>query len=195
MNTHPLPSRAFYFVRHGETQFNVERRFQGSVDVPLNDNGVQQAKRAARVLSGHSFSRIVASPASRVLTTAGFIAGYDETPIHIEQDLMEFHVGSLEGQCISSTMKLHGIESGASILSILPDDADKWHEFVPRICSAVSRWTDRYADETLLIVSHGLVFRALTEILLGQSKMSKNAVPFEFKPGPAGWTLSELSQT
>ena len=61
-----LPQRAFYFLRHGETQYNLERRFQGTIDVPLNDNGVEQAKRAAEVLAGKGFS----PASSRVRPTA-----------------------------------------------------------------------------------------------------------------------------
>ena len=192
MTSYPLPTRAFYFVRHGETKFNLERRFQGSVDVPLNESGVEQAKKAAQTLSGHPFTRIIASPASRVLTTAGFIASVGDLPIHIEKDLMEFNVGSFEGRFISTIMEAHGLEKHASILSILPDDADKWDEFVPKVCTAVSRWTNLYAEETLLIAAHGLVFRALTEILLGTPTVSKNGVPFQFVPTDSGWELREV---
>lgn len=192
VEAHLLPRRAFYFLRHGETQFNLERRFQGTIDVPLNENGVAQAKTAADVLAGHEFTRIVSSPANRVLKTASFTAEASGAPMHVDTDLMEFNVGSFEGQCIVTTKRAHGLSEDDSFMSILPDDADKWHEFVPRICAAVKRWTDRQAEETLLIAAHGLVFRALTVSLAGEHLVSQNAEPYFFQPNGGGWDITRL---
>ena len=129
-----LPTQSFYFLRHGETQFNLERKFQGSIDVPLNQTGVNQARAAAEILSRHPFVRIVSSPANRVLKTASFTAETTGIPMHVDTDLLEFNVGSLEGQDIVATKAAHGLGEDDSFMSILPDDADKWHEFVPRVC-------------------------------------------------------------
>ena len=194
MSCHLLPSRAFYFVRHGETQFNLERRFQGSIDVPLNQNGVEQAREAAKAFAGHRFTRIISSPASRALQTAHFIAEAGGQPIHVEKNLMEFSVGSLEGQSHDTTRETHELAANDSFLSILPDDADNWNEFAPRVCTAVKHWTDRYADETLLIASHGLVFRALAESLLGKRISSQNGVPYHFKPNGNAWDLVRIGE-
>jgi broad specificity phosphatase PhoE len=187
-----LPTRAFYFLRHGETQFNHERRFQGHVDVPLNDTGLSQAGDAAKVLSACDFTRIVSSPARRVLQTATPVSEQCGVPIHVEDELMEFFVGSLEGKCIATTLEAHGLKAGDSFLSILPNDADHWHEFAPRVCAAVRRWTDRYADETLLIASHGLVFHALANALVEEQQFSLNAVPYHFTPDGEGWRINAI---
>ncbi len=188
------PLRSFYFLRHGETQFNLERKFQGSIDVPLNANGVAQAKRAAEILKDKAFQRIVSSPANRVLKTACFTSELSGAPMHVDTELMEFHVGSFEGQCIVSTKAEHGLAEHDSFMSILPPDADKWGEFVPRICGAVRRWTERHPDETLLIAAHGLVFRALTVTLIGEELTSQNAEPYHFETsnGGDGWTVTKL---
>jgi len=188
-----LPTRAFYFLRHGQTQLNLERRFQGSIDVPLNENGIAQAREAARILSSHDFSRIISSPASRVTQTASYVAAVSGKQIHIENDLMELNVGSFEGQSISSIMKEHDLGMNDSIISVLPDDADLWHEFVPRVCAAVNRWTDRHAGETLLIAAHGLVFSALCLALNGERQVSRNAVPFHFSPNASGWEIKAIT--
>ncbi len=187
-----LPTRAFYFLRHGETQYNLERKFQGSIDVPLNGNGVAQAQRAAGILDGKPFARIVSSPANRVLKTACFTAEASGAPMHIDTDLLEFNVGSFEGQCIATTKKAHGIGEDDSFMSILPDDAEKWHEFVPRVCASVKRWTDKHHDETLLIAAHGLVFRALTLSLADQHLVSQNAEPYYFAPEGSSWRIERL---
>ena len=78
-------------------------------------------------------------------------------------------------------------------MQILPDDADRWEEFVPRICAAVAHWTERFANETLLIASHGLVFRALAETLAGVPAMSRNAEPYLFRPNGPDWEMVSLA--
>jgi len=177
-----MSTPGFYFLRHGETQFNRERRFQGSIDVPLNDTGEAQARQAAHILESHSFSRIVTSPACRARRTSEIVAGNSGISIHQEKDLMEFSVGSLEGRLIEEAKKAHGLGKGDSYMLMLPDDADNWQEFVHRVGTAVKRWTKQYSSETLLITAHGLVFCALAEFLSGESRFSGNAEPHYFKP-------------
>ena len=189
----PLPTRAFYFLRHGETQYNAEKRFQGHIDVPLNENGTVQARQAARVLYRQRFSRIITSPARRVLDTVNPVAEACGAEVHVEPDLMEFFVGSLEGKCVASTLAEYGLGLHDSWMQILPDDADRWEEFVPRICAAVAHWTERFANETLLIASHGLVFRALAETLAGVPAMSRNAEPYLFRPSGPDWEIVSLA--
>lgn len=187
-----LPQRPFFFLRHGETQYNLERRFQGSVDVPLNQTGVNQARRAAELLSGKNFTRIVSSPANRVLKTVSFTAEATGVPIHVDSDLMEFNVGSLEGRDIVETKRAHGLNEHDSFMTILPVDADKWPEFVPRICASVRRWTDKHSDETVLVAAHGLVFRALTIALAGEHLVSQNAEPYFFEPTGSTWRIEKI---
>jgi broad specificity phosphatase PhoE len=186
------PVHGFYFVRHGETAFNRQGRFQGRIDVPLNETGIEQARAAARTLTGHRFSRIVSSPAQRVLQTASFIAEASNVPVHVDDDLMEFYVGSFEGQCIAEIRKAYGLAERDSLLSILPTDADKWQDFAPRVCAAVKRWTDQYIEEPVLIAAHGLVFRALCEALTGKHASSPNAHPCHFKPISNGWDIAKI---
>ncbi|MGI9410046.1 MAG: histidine phosphatase family protein, partial [Hyphomicrobiaceae bacterium] len=144
------------------------------------------------ILAEESFTRIVSSPANRVLKTASFTAEATGAPMHIDTDLMEFNVGSFEGLSILETKTAHGLGADDSFMSILPQDADKWHEFVPRICTAVKRWTDRHPDETLLVAAHGLVFRALTVSLIGERLASQNAEPYHFQPQGDGWNVRRI---
>ena len=64
-----------YRVRHGETDWNLQRRIQGSTDVPLNETGRAQARRVGQLLAGRTWDAIVASPLSRAFDTASIIAG------------------------------------------------------------------------------------------------------------------------
>ncbi|MFJ4074295.1 histidine phosphatase family protein [Curtobacterium sp. NPDC089991] len=63
-----------YLVRHGETDWNAQRRIQGSTDIPLNDTGRRQAAEAAELLTRRQFEAVVASPLSRAAETGTIIA-------------------------------------------------------------------------------------------------------------------------
>lgn len=63
-----------YLVRHGETDWNAQRRIQGSTDIPLNDTGRRQAADAAELLARRRFDAVVASPLSRASETGAIIA-------------------------------------------------------------------------------------------------------------------------
>ena len=187
-----MVDRTFLFLRHGETDFNMNRRFQGSIDVPLNANGIAQAKAAAERLSETGLSRIVASPANRVLKTAGFVAERTGVPMYVDTDLMEMHVGAFEGQDILAIKKAHGLGEHDSFIDILPEDAERWETFATRVCNAVRCWVAKHPDEMMLVVAHGLVFRALTMHLTGEQMMSANAVPHIFEYDGSGWQVRRL---
>lgn len=187
-----MADRTFLFLRHGETDFNMTRRFQGSIDVPLNANGVAQAQAAAEKLEPAGLTRIVCSPANRVLKTACFVAERTGVPMYVDTDLMELHVGSFEGQDIAAIKKAHGLRENESFLDILPEDAECWDTFSERVCKAVSRWVARYPDELVLVVAHGLVFRALTVHLAGEQLSTANAVPHIFERARDGWRVRPL---
>ena len=70
----PIPKRSFYFLRHGQTDWNVEGRFQGHTDMPLTELGVSQAHLAARALANCPVDMLVTSPLMRALKTAAIVA-------------------------------------------------------------------------------------------------------------------------
>ncbi len=189
-----LPKRAFVFLRHGETIYNLEGRLQGRVDVPLNETGSAQAEAAVELLKSQPISRIVSSPAIRVLQTVRPFAEASGIPVQFDSGLLEYFVGSFEGKRISEIHETHKLEGPASWLSVMPDDAEVWPEFVSRVCSAVSNWTEQYSDETILISAHGLVFYALAESLTGTEMISRNAEPHYFSPTDNGWTVTPLAK-
>jgi broad specificity phosphatase PhoE len=187
-----MAHRTFLFLRHGETDFNLNRRFQGTIDVPLNANGVAQAEAAAEKLADQGLTRIVSSPANRVLKTASFVAERTGVPMYIDTDLMEMNVGSFEGQDIASIKKAHGLGERDSFIEILPEDAERWEEFSARVCASVRRWVAKHPDELMLVVAHGLVFRALTMHLAGMQLMTGNAIPHIFELSGEAWNVRPL---
>ena len=188
-----IPKRPFLFLRHGETEFNREGRYQGRIDVPLNDNGVAQATAAAKVLAAQDFDRIITSPANRVLKTAAIVAEATGKPMFVDGDLMELFVGSFEGRLVQDVKQELKVDPETPLIEMLPDDAEQWAEFQPRVTKAVAAWLERHPDETLLFASHGLVFRALTDHLFGAHQVTGNAVPHRFALAGDSWHAAELS--
>ena len=85
-----------WLVRHGETDWNRERRIQGQTDVPLNDLGIKQAKRLAERLRAQTFDAVYASDAERAHHTAKIVVG--ERDICLDERLREISFGALEGK-------------------------------------------------------------------------------------------------
>ncbi len=83
--------------RHGRTEWNVDNRFQGQADIPLDSLGVEQAERTARMLAGFAPSALYSSDLSRAYTTAAALAAITGLEIRTDKRLREIHVGSWEG--------------------------------------------------------------------------------------------------
>ena len=88
-------------IRHGETDWNVEGRYQGQANPPLNARGRAQARRLAEELRGVGLDVLYSSPLRRALQTAQVIAETLGLPLHIEPRLMEINQGDWEG-CLRS---------------------------------------------------------------------------------------------
>jgi len=81
----PLPHHPFYFLRHGQTDWNLQGRLQGHTDIPLNATGLDQAHAAADMLADQGIDIIVSSPLVRALKTAAIISERIDRPIYIER--------------------------------------------------------------------------------------------------------------
>src|ERR1700685_4483152 len=83
--------------RHGQTAWNAERRFQGQSDIPLDETGLAQAERAARLLAGLHPDMIVCSDLIRATSTAAPLARLTGLDVTLDKDLRERHGGCWEG--------------------------------------------------------------------------------------------------
>lgn len=95
-----------FLVRHGETEWNRQRRLQGRTDIPLNDAGLAEARKAAKALRDVNFDRIFTSPLQRARKTAEILRGSREIPITAEPLLIEVSFGIGEG------IQLHTVALG-----------------------------------------------------------------------------------
>jgi broad specificity phosphatase PhoE len=83
--------------RHGRTEWNVENRFQGQADIPLDSVGIAQSERMASMLAGYAPSALYSSDLSRAYNTAAALAAITGLEIQTDKRLREIHVGSWEG--------------------------------------------------------------------------------------------------
>src|ERR1700688_733243 len=88
----------FWYLRHGETDWNRRGLSQGSIDIPLNELGLVQAREAAQRLRNRGITSIVASPLSRARVTAEIVAEALDLEVTIEPDLREVSWGVHEGK-------------------------------------------------------------------------------------------------
>ncbi len=91
---------ALVFIRHGETDWNLACRLQGTVDIPLNERGRRQAAACGKRLrdEGTRFSRVYVSPLVRARETAALVTGLPPEQMTVIPDLGEMRFGSLEGE-------------------------------------------------------------------------------------------------
>ena len=116
----------FIFLRHGQTDWNLEGRFQGQTDIPLNSTGLSQATDAARRLKHREINRVVSSPLVRALKTAAIVAEEIGLPVHVDTQIRERSFGAFDGLVVAEVKQKHGLPLSEPSASILPPDADQW---------------------------------------------------------------------
>ena len=138
------------FARHGATDFNVQQKWMGGMDMPLNRDGLLQSRKLADELSHYKLSKIYSSPLERARSTALEIQKHNSSaPIFIIDDLRERSLGEFEGLEKSPENYKKMIRSN----SIEP--IKNLQQRLEKALYNIEK------DETVLIVSHSAVFRCL----------------------------------
>jgi broad specificity phosphatase PhoE len=188
----PIPKRDFYFLRHGQTDWNAEGRFQGHSDIPLNAIGLSQAQKAARALARCPIDVIVASPLVRAARTAEIVNACLGKPILFDDELKERHFGALEGLVIRDVKARLGVQPHERMARHLPADAEQWHETGARTVRVIGAWLDRHPDKTLLFVAHSGQFDALHERILGARIEPGHAAPYLWRHAAGTWSCEAV---
>ena len=155
--------------RHGQTQWNAERRFQGQADVPLDPTGQAQAERAARLLAALGPDMIVSSDLSRAASTAAPLARLTGLEVMLDKDLRERYGGSWEGLTDAQIRERYP----AQHVQWTPPDGEPTPTVAERVAAALNRTAAALAEggyegEGLaVVVSHGAALRLGMSRLLG----------------------------
>jgi broad specificity phosphatase PhoE len=186
------PSRSFLSLRHGVTDWNRQKRFQGRTDIPLNDEGIAQARAAARRLQQVTIDLIVSSPLRRAMQTAETVAAEARKPVAVDADLIECDFCSFEGRPIPEVMAEHGITAVEALATILPSDGEAWAAVSKRSLACVGRWLDRHPHATILFVCHDAVMQSMSEALCRGWFDNRHGTPFRFERTGEVWTVEEV---
>ncbi len=177
MSLNPIP---FWFLRHGETDWNARGLSQGNTDIPLNGIGRAQAERAARTLKGHTFGTIIASPLSRARDTAAAVAGALGMQLSFDDDLREVGFGEQEGQPMGDWYDSWIADE------YTPAGAETFAALRARTVAAINRATA--LPGPVLVVAHGALWRAFRyEAGLPSNVRTPNALPLFAQPPETGW--------
>ncbi|MFJ6566186.1 histidine phosphatase family protein [Streptomyces sp. NPDC091292] len=156
--------------RHGQTAWNVERRFQGSTDIPLTETGLGQARRAARLLASLRPDAIIASDLERAAATAAELSTITGLDVTHDQSLRETYAGVWQGLTHEEIIERYGEQyaawkrgepvrrGGGELESEVADRA------APVVLAHVEKLPE---DGTLVVVSHGGAIRTTIGRLLG----------------------------
>ena len=158
------PPRRLLLVRHGQSVWNADGRWQGQADPPLSPLGEEQARDAAPRLAAFGFSRLLASDLQRARRTAELVADALRLPVELDPDLREIDVGDWTGM------------TRAEIEARWPGELADWSEgrsqstiggetrshLTARACSSLLRVAaDGEPGDRVLLVSHGALIRNL----------------------------------
>ena len=169
-----LPHRPFYFLRHGETDWNRDRRLQGHVDIPLNATGETQAQSARAIAAALGLKSIAVSTLMRARRTAEIVNDGLGLAITEFADLREFSCGPYEGSTDGSWLDDWRADRAV-------DGPESFPVFRTRVRDAMLEALR--LDHPLLVVAHGGVFWALQRLLgFAETTHLANAVIVRFEP-------------
>lgn len=176
----------FWLVRHGQTDWNLEGRYQGQMDTFLNPTGILEAGRAARLLADRPFQAVYSSDLERARRTAELIAKARHLPVKVDPRLREIRLGEWEGQLfdeIRVRFPAEIEERKHSPLTFRPPGGESVVEVWARVKQAVTEITSQNPGKEVVLVSHGLVLGVLLayvrdcDISLAYNRIPANAVP------------------
>ncbi len=160
-------------VRHGETPWNAERRLQGHIDIPLNENGIAQAVAVGRSLAKERFAAIYCSDLQRARQTAETISSHHALPTQEDPRLRERHYGIFQGLTYDEVATRHPKEyrhfKARETTFSFPGGGESLADFATRVTDALVEFADRHAGEQVLVVAHGGVLDIARRFVTGKA--------------------------
>jgi probable phosphoglycerate mutase len=164
----PVPPIRIVLWRHGQTDWNVENRFQGHSDIPLNEVGQYQASEAAKVLAALRPDRIISSDLIRAQSTAAALAALTDIKVEINPNLRETDGGLWEGKLASENRATHGelfanwYEGGDEPAGVT---GERRSDVAKRAVAVIEKETTNFSG-TIVFVTHGGTVRSVLGSIL-----------------------------
>ena len=137
-------------VRHGETDWNLQRRLQGHSDTPLNERGREQARALAAELADEPIDAVYSSDLVRAHETARIVAEQHGLDVTASDDLRERHFGTWEG-LHDDEIEARFPEAATGVIG----DGETREAMSRRVFDALQRIAEQHPDGHVLVVSHG----------------------------------------
>ena len=166
----------FFLVRHGETEWNVERRIQGWADSPLTSLGLAQAEAHGQLLGKFGIDRIIASPLGRVMQTIAPIVRETNVPAEYDVRLREVCMGDWSGRTSLELQSLYLDQWQArqdDPEGYCPPNGESRLDVKRRVAPLIAELNDDSHQEVVL-VRHGITIRMLLDLLLGFSDRTRH---------------------
>ncbi|MCM3567991.1 histidine phosphatase family protein [Neobacillus mesonae] len=178
-------------VRHGETDWNLAGKLQGSTDIPLNEKGIQQAKESGQYLKNSNWEVIITSPLKRAKRTAEIINESLNIPLVVMEEFKEKYFGDAEGMTFEERRRAFPDYQ-------YPNEEDQSH-FMNRLMAGLEKINQNYKDKRVLLVAHGAVIGSLLAQLsngeLGRGKIKiQNACMNEIQFCEDCWEIKSYNQ-
>ena len=167
--------RIIYFVRHGRTEWNNQLRYQGAVDIPLNEDGRMQARKTALRFSSADIDVVISSPLARAIETAECIASFhkglkaESTPLLTEVDF-----GKWEGRTVAEIKTEYADVFAAwksDPLNVAAPGGESMDSLYAR-CGLFSEELLARPERRTVVVGHGAMLRALFPRMLQLPRVS-----------------------
>ena len=157
-----------YLIRHGQTMWNLEGKIQGRTDIPLNEKGIEQARRLSKAMESRPVTAVFSSPLKRALETAGIVADKKKLPVIQVPELEEVDFGLWEGL------------TWQEISAAYPEDFALWdknpadhtptggelRENCRKRCEKAMNFIFNQAEGDIAIVAHGGILVFVVDYLL-----------------------------
>jgi broad specificity phosphatase PhoE len=182
-----LKAAPFLYLRHGQTEWNAQKRLMGQQDIPLNPVGIQQALQARELLRGQKIETICYSPLARAKQTAEIINEAFNCRMVCIDPLKEFYLGKFQGEVKEAWFD--NWRAGHT-----EPDIESYSAFIHRAVQGINLALN-FAPN-LLIVAHGGVYWAIQHALKFENPLDlPNCIPMLHLPpaDPAGaWKRTSL---
>lgn len=168
-----------YLVRHGKIQGAEVRRFIGSTDVPLSDEGVRQGRLLRDHLAHIRFDRVYSSDMTRTLTFACIISNLPENRIHTLKELCEIDLGTWEGKTfkeIQTCFPEQWRRRGEEMDTFRPPRGESFSDLAARVIPCFENITSG-AHSNILIVGHAGVNRVILSHILKTDRKNLFSIP------------------